>query len=112
MKSKIPNFVAGPTFSPISNNNNNIAGASSNRPTAAANPSGAKGARVNPPETNILFVHLDSPDAARLADRLRERGVLASVMGEPALRFVTHRDVTMEDCESAGTALAENSHTL
>ena len=74
--------------------------------------SDAKGARVNPPETNILFVRLDSPLAQRLADRLREGGVLTSVMGESALRFVTHRDVSMEDCERAGAALVENSRTL
>jgi hypothetical protein len=28
-----------------------------------------------------------------------------SVMGEAALRFVTHKDVTLEDCEAAGAAL-------
>jgi len=66
---------------------------------------GARGARVIHPETNILFVHFDSTVGQRLADRLEEEGIRASVMGESTLRFVTHRDVTLEDCETAGAAL-------
>ncbi len=70
---------------------------------------GAAGARVIPPETNILFVHFDSPKAQTLADHLLAANIQASVMGESALRFVTHRDVTMADCEAAGAALIEAS---
>ncbi len=75
----------------------------------AALTSGARGARVSPPETNILFVYFARPAAQDLANHLKREGVLASVMGESALRFVTHRDVSMEDCEAAGTALVEAS---
>lgn len=75
----------------------------------AALTSGARGARVSPPETNILFVYFDRPAAQDFANHLKQEGVLASVMGESALRFVTHRDVSMEDCEAAGTALVEAS---
>ena len=75
----------------------------------AALTSGARGARVSPPETNILFVYFDRPAAQDLANHLKRERVLASVMGESALRFVTHRDVSMEDCEAAGTALIEAS---
>jgi len=68
---------------------------------------GAEGARVVPPETNILFVHFDAPIAERLGATLEAKGILVSVMGQAALRFVTHRDVAFEQCESAGAALLE-----
>jgi threonine aldolase len=72
----------------------------------------ARGARVIDPETNILFVHFDAPRAQSLADGLQAKGILASVMGDSALRFVTHRDVSHADCEAAGRALVEASKTL
>lgn len=65
----------------------------------------AAGARVIHPETNILFVHFDSPKAQRLADRLQAAHIQVSVMGDSALRFVTHKDVSLSDCEAAGAAL-------
>lgn len=72
----------------------------------------AQGASPVQPETNIVFVHFSAPHAQRLGERLQEAGVRASVMGESALRFVTHKDVTLEDCEAAGTALVEAAKTL
>ncbi len=72
----------------------------------------AKGARVVHPETNILFVHFNAPNAQHLGESLQIAGIRASVMGESALRFVTHRDVTLEDCEVAGAALVEASKAL
>lgn len=71
----------------------------------AALASGLPGARVTEPETNILFVHFDAPIAQALADRLQAEGISVSVMGERALRFVTHRDVSLEQCEAAGAGL-------
>ena len=71
----------------------------------------ARGARVASPETNILFVHFDSPCAEQRAEQLQARGIRASVMGGSALRFVTHRDVTAADCEAAGHALVEAAAT-
>ncbi len=68
---------------------------------------GIAGARVVPPETNILFVHFDAPVAQSLGESLLKAGVRASVMGESALRFVTHRDVSLADCEKAGQALVD-----
>jgi threonine aldolase len=70
------------------------------------------GARVIEPETNILFVHFESEVAEALGERLLERGIRVSVMGRSALRFVSHKDVTQEDCEAAGQALIEASKTL
>jgi len=73
---------------------------------------GARGVRVIDPETNILFVHFDSPKAQSLASQLQTHGIQASIMGDSALRFVTHRDVTMMDCEAAGAALVETSKII
>jgi threonine aldolase len=78
----------------------------------AAIASCAQGASVIQPETNIVFVHFSAPHAQRLGERLQQAGIRASVMGESALRFVTHKDVTLEDCEAAGTALVEASKTI
>lgn len=72
----------------------------------------APGARVVPPETNILFVHFDAPKAQALADHLQAANIQASVMGDSSLRFVTHKDVTLVDCEAAGTALIEASKAI
>ncbi|MBK5256066.1 MAG: low specificity L-threonine aldolase [Vicinamibacteria bacterium] len=69
--------------------------------------SGARGASVVRPDTNILFVNFDSPVAQRVGDHLQASGVRASVMTESALRFVTHRDVSLAECEFAGSALVE-----
>jgi len=72
----------------------------------------ASGARVVTPETNILFVHFETPVAQVLGARLEEQGVRASVMGERALRFVSHKDVTLEECEAAGRSLVKASKSL
>ena len=72
----------------------------------------ASGARVVPPQTNILFVHFDAPVAQILGTELEKEGIRASVMGERALRFVTHKDVTLEDCETAGRRLVMASKAL
>ncbi|MFD0867213.1 low specificity L-threonine aldolase, partial [Tessaracoccus lubricantis] len=54
--------------------------------------------------TNIVLV--DAPDAPSVAARLRERGVLVSVLGPSALRAVTHLDVTAAQCAEAGALIA------
>ncbi|MBX7184504.1 MAG: PLP-dependent transferase [Vicinamibacteria bacterium] len=74
--------------------------------------SGAAAVRVTPPETNILFVHLETPKAQTIADRLLAGNIHASVMGDSALRFVTHKDVSLAECEAAGAAFAEASKAI
>ncbi|HTL98914.1 MAG TPA: GntG family PLP-dependent aldolase [Holophagaceae bacterium] len=54
------------------------------------------------PETNILFVPL--PDPGPVLARMAEAGVLAVPVGD-AIRFIAHRDLAMEDVESALTRL-------
>ena len=72
----------------------------------------APGLRVVPPETNILFVYLDAPRAQAIADELGGNGIRVSVMGENALRFVTHKDVSLADCRRAGDLLLEACKSL
>lgn len=75
---------------------------------ASTNP----GFHVIEPETNILFVYLEAPHAARYDEILGEAGIRVSVMGESALRLVTHHDVSMDDCETAGRALIDAAKRL
>lgn len=48
-------------------------------------------------QTNIVRVEVPGRDARRVAARLRELGVRASVMGAARLRLVTHRHVGPDD---------------
>jgi threonine aldolase len=48
----------------------------------------------------------DAPDAAAIAARAKEAGVLVSVFGQRKLRAVTHLDVSEEDCARAADSLA------
>ncbi|MEZ6017896.1 MAG: low-specificity L-threonine aldolase [Planctomycetota bacterium] len=72
---------------------------------------GLPGVRVQPPETNIVFVELD-PDkvsdrgpleAPGAVERLAAAGVLCT--GGARLRLVTHLDVTAADIDAAVAAL-------
>jgi threonine aldolase len=68
--------------------------------------SGIPGLRVEPPQTNILFVDLEGDARARGADllaHLRSHGIEAT--GLYRLRFVTHLDVTADGVDRAGAAV-------
>ena len=52
-------------------------------------------------ETNILIFRLKGGDAAGFCARLKDEGVLASAIGPELVRFVTHSDVSREDCRRA-----------
>jgi len=59
-------------------------------------------------ETNIvIFTLRRGGDSAAFCARLRERGVLASGIGPRAVRFVTHFDVSRQDCERAAGVVEE-----
>ena len=60
---------------------------------------GLSGVRVQPPQTNILFVDLAPEKAAGVVERLRAAGVLCT--GLYRLRFVTHLDVSADDVQRA-----------
>lgn len=53
-------------------------------------------------ETNVVVINTGSAPAAPIATAAAERGVLVSALGPFLIRAVTHLDVTVEDCESAG----------
>ena len=55
-------------------------------------------------ETNIVV--LETPEAARLAERCKEQGVLVSVLDQRHLRLVTHLDVDDDDVDRAASVLA------
>lgn len=63
----------------------------------------ARPGSVADPETNIVLI--PTAEAPAVAARLREQGVLVSVLGPTALRAVTHLDVTVEECARAGTLI-------
>ncbi len=50
-------------------------------------------------QTNIVIFAV--ADAAGVVSRMKEKGVVASAVGPEAVRFVTHRDVSVEDCRRA-----------
>ncbi len=54
-------------------------------------------------QTNILICDISGTGmtSAELSKRLRERGVLANGVGPQAMRFVTHLDVSREQCAKA-----------
>jgi threonine aldolase len=54
-------------------------------------------------QTNILICDISGTGmaSADLSKRLRERGVLANGVGSHAIRFVTHLDVSREQCAQA-----------
>ncbi len=59
-------------------------------------------------QTNIVVFRLDPGilDAAAIAARAKESGVLVSALGPRTLRAVTHRDVSRAACERAADLLA------
>jgi threonine aldolase len=60
-------------------------------------------------QTNIVVFHLKpaASDAATVAERAAERGVLLFAFGPRTLRAVTHLDVSPAQCARAGAILAE-----
>jgi threonine aldolase len=67
---------------------------------------GAGGARVVPPDTNIVMIDLPSANSAQVAERARAQGVLLSVWSPTRLRAVTHLDVDDAAVRRAGEVVA------
>jgi len=59
-------------------------------------------------QSNIVIFHMadEAPDAATIAARAKDAGVLVTVFGPRTLRAVAHLDVTAEQCRRAGEILA------
>jgi threonine aldolase len=57
-------------------------------------------------QTNMVIFNLKKgEDAAAFCAALKEKGVLAGGLGPRVVRFVTHFDVSREDCEWAAEAV-------
>ncbi|MBX9929381.1 MAG: aminotransferase class I/II-fold pyridoxal phosphate-dependent enzyme [Gemmatimonadaceae bacterium] len=67
----------------------------------------AEGARVVPPDTNIVMTDVAEGRAAAIVDRARERGVLISQWNASRVRAVMHLDVDAEQVERAAKVVAE-----
>ena len=64
------------------------------------------GLRAPEPETNIVLVETEEPAEAFL-ERCASADVLGVPFGDHLVRFVTHRDVSREACESAVDRIAD-----
>jgi threonine aldolase len=59
-------------------------------------------------QTNIVvFTLVQGADAAAFCAALKDRGVLASAIGPRSVRFVTHMDVTREECVIAASLVED-----
>jgi threonine aldolase len=58
-------------------------------------------------ETNMVVFKLRTGDAAEFCAALKKRGVLAGALGPRVVRFVTHFDVSREDCGRAAGVVGE-----
>jgi threonine aldolase len=60
-------------------------------------------------QSNIVIFHMEegAPDAAAIAARAKDAGLLLSVFGPRKLRAVTHLDVSRDDCGRAAEILSE-----
>ena len=58
-------------------------------------------------QTNIVIFRLKHGGAAEFVQELKAKGVAASAIGLDAVRFVTHYDVSREECERAARIAAE-----
>ena len=68
----------------------------------------ALGLRVEPPQTNILYVDIPARQAEALKTHLEQRGILATV--SPRTRLVTHLDLPRDKIETALQAFRDYPH--
>jgi threonine aldolase len=68
----------------------------------------AMGLRVEPPQTNMLYVDIPAPLAADLKVHLEQRGILATIA--PRTRLVTHLDLPRAKIEAALQAFRDFPH--
>ena len=68
----------------------------------------ALGLRVEPPQTNMLYVNIPAPPAADLKAHLEQRGILATIA--PRTRLVTHLDLPRAKVETALQAFRDFPH--
>ena len=65
------------------------------------------GVRVEPVQTNLVYVHVPAARLDALRDALHDAGILASVGSAPRIRLVTHLDINDEAVSRCVQAFAE-----
>jgi threonine aldolase len=65
----------------------------------------AMGLEVEPPQTNIVYVHIPAAKVESLKSHLEERGILATI--RTRTRLATHRDVPRAKIDAALRAFRE-----
>ena len=75
--------------------------------TLATRVTGVDGARVVPPDTNIVMIDLPHPVASDVAARTGAAGVRVSAWTDARLRCVTHLDIDDAAIARAGDVIAE-----
>jgi threonine aldolase len=68
---------------------------------------GVGGARIVPPDTNILMIDLPAPRAGDIVAAAKARGLLVTQWSPTRIRAVTHLDADLAAVEMAGRLLAE-----
>ena len=68
---------------------------------------GVEGVGIDLEDVQTNIVIFSWPDAAGFCAQLKTKGILASAIGPEKVRFVTHFDVTKEQCELAAKAAVE-----
>jgi threonine aldolase len=68
----------------------------------------AMGLRVEPPQTNMLYVEIPASKSAELKTHLEGRGILATV--KPRTRLVTHLDLPREKIDTVLQAFRDYRH--
>jgi threonine aldolase len=64
-------------------------------------------------QTNIVIFTLKGEgDAPAFCAALKQRGILSSAIGPHSVRFVTHYDVSREDCQTAAGMIAEQLRAI
>jgi threonine aldolase len=95
----------------IEHNRGRLAGDHANARLIADVLAAGRRVRLDPArvQTNIIVFGLapDSPDAAAVVARARDRGVLLMAFGVRTIRAVTHLDLTREQCDRAAAILLE-----
>jgi threonine aldolase len=66
------------------------------------------GLRVEPPQTNMLYVEIPAPQATEIKTHLEQRGILATI--KPRTRLVTHLDLPREKIETVLQAFRDYPH--
>ena len=67
----------------------------------AAGLSRKPGLRAATPETNLVYMDTPEGQAASIAERFAEAGVLAIALDPSSIRFVTHHDIDDDDVARA-----------